>query len=60
MASVQSVKSVKGDVKPASRVLETSRERIEIPLPDLGFEACPDGDDRLLGIARLRALNDGR
>jgi hypothetical protein len=33
-------------------------ERIEIPLPDLIWADCPSGDERLLGIARLRALED--
>ena len=43
-------------VKPASRIPETSRERIEIPLPALDWDICPDGDERLMGIAKLRAL----
>ncbi len=50
------------DTKPASREPETSREQheqITIPLPMLDFEACQDGDERLQGIARLRALSDG-
>jgi hypothetical protein len=37
------------------------REQIEIPLPLLDFKACPDADDeRLQGIAKLRALSEGR
>jgi hypothetical protein len=33
-------------------------ERTEVNLPSLDFIACPEGDERLLGIARLRALSD--
>jgi hypothetical protein len=32
------------------------KERIDIPLPDLTFEQCPEGDEYMLGIAKLRAL----
>ena len=46
------------DVKPASRIPETFHEQIYVPVPSLDFEACPEGDDRLMGIARLRALSD--
>ena len=35
-------------------------ERTEIPLPTLDWSACPDGDDRLRGIAKLRALGENR
>jgi len=46
--------------KPASRPHETFRERINIMmLPALDWTACPDGDERLQGIAKLRALSDG-
>ena len=46
-------------VKPASRVPETSRDQIiEVPIPPLDFDACPEGDDKLMGIAKLRALSD--
>jgi hypothetical protein len=53
--------------KPASRVPETSQERIEpvreqrieIPIPDMKWTPCPDADERWLGIAKLRALGDG-
>ena len=37
---------------PDSRVPETSHERINIPLPSLDFEICPDGDDRFQGDLR--------
>jgi hypothetical protein len=50
------------DTKLASREPETFRERheqITIPLPALDFEACQDADERLQGIAKLRALSDG-
>jgi len=33
-------------------------ERIMIPLPDLNWVECPPGDERLRGIAFLRALED--
>jgi hypothetical protein len=39
---------------PVSR--ETPPERIEILLPALDWNVCPDGDERLQGIAKLRAL----
>src|SRR5579864_1761885 len=45
--------------KHASRPPETFHERIDIPLPELEWDVCPDGDDRLLGIAKLRALGNG-
>ena len=48
------------DAKPASRVPETFQQRIEIPIPDMLFEAAPDGDERLQGIAKLHALMDAR
>jgi hypothetical protein len=35
---------------------ETAQEQIDIPLPALVFEPCQDGDERLQGIARLRAI----
>jgi hypothetical protein len=46
--------------KPVLRSLETSQERIEITIPSMDFVPCPDGDERLLGIARLRALEDAQ
>ena len=46
------------DAKPASRNHETSRERIDIPMPDLHWIDCPDGDERFQGIAKLHALMD--
>jgi hypothetical protein len=33
-------------------------ERIEISLPPVEFTPCPDGDERMQGIAKLRALED--
>ena len=51
-------KRFNADVKPASRIPETFHEQIYVPVPSLDFEACPEGDDRLMGIARLRALSD--
>jgi hypothetical protein len=44
--------------KHALRMLETFHERIDIPLPDLIWAECPSGDERMLGIARLRAMED--
>jgi hypothetical protein len=35
---------------------ETVPEQIAIPLPSLVFEPCQDGDERMQGIARLRAI----
>ena len=35
---------------------ETVEEQIAIPLPPLVFEPCQDGDERMQGIARLRAI----
>lgn len=46
--------------KPASRHLETFHERIDMPLPDLKFEPCPEGDEKLRGIALLRELTKDR
>ena len=46
-------------IKPASRVPETSHERIEIIIPPLEWVPCPLADDRLTGIAKLRALGNG-
>jgi hypothetical protein len=34
------------------------KEQIDIPIPSLNFEACPEGDEKLRGIAFLRALMD--
>jgi hypothetical protein len=34
----------------------TGQEQITIPLPSLVFEPCQDGDERMQGIARLRAI----
>ena len=34
-------------------------EQIEIPIPSLDFNVCPDGDERMQGIAKLRAMSDG-
>jgi hypothetical protein len=48
------------DAKPASRVPETSHERIEIAIPNMDFVPCPDGDERFQGIAKLHALIDAR
>ena len=44
--------------KPASRILETSQERIDIAIPPIDFMPCPDGNERLQGIAKLHALMD--
>ena len=47
------------DAKPISHVPETSHDQIiEAPIPPLDFDACPEGDDRMVGIAKLRALSD--
>ena len=43
-----------------SALVSVAPERIEIPLPALNWDICPDGDERLQGIARLRALSEGR
>jgi hypothetical protein len=48
------------DAKPASRPPETFREQITIPVPPLDFAACPEGDERMVGIAKLHALYDAR
>ncbi len=32
-------------------------EQIRIEFPPLDFTVCPEGDERLRGIAKLRALN---
>ena len=32
---------------------------VDIPIPALDFEACPDGGERMQGIAKLHALYDG-
>jgi hypothetical protein len=37
-----------------------TQERIEIPIPTMDWKVCPDGDERLQGIARLRALGENR
>ncbi len=44
----------------ATRLEQTTpgAEQITIPLPALDFEACQAGDERLLGIAKLRALSE--
>ena len=42
--------------KPERKV--PNQERIDIPVPSLDFNACPEGDGRLVGIAKLRALED--
>ena len=42
--------------KPASRVLETSHERIEIVIPPLEWVPCPIGDEYMQGIAKLKGL----
>jgi hypothetical protein len=48
-------------VKPASRVSGTSHEQIiDIPIPALDFDAGPDPDERLQGIAKLRGLDNGQ
>lgn len=47
-------------IRPIRLNPETFHERIDIPVPDLEFTPCPDGDERLIGIARLRALEDAR
>ena len=44
--------------KPASRVPETFQQRIDILIPSIDFVACPEGDERLQGIAKLHALYD--
>jgi hypothetical protein len=36
------------------------RERIDIPVPDIDFSPCPEGDEKLLRIAKLRALMSDR
>ena len=46
------------EAKPASRPPETSREQIDIPVPSLEFDACPEGGERMVGIAKLHALYD--
>ena len=41
--------------KPALRIPETFHEQIiEVPIPPLDFDACPEGDERMRGIALLR------
>jgi hypothetical protein len=44
--------------KPASRVPETSQERIDIMIPPIDFVPCPEGDERFQGIAKLHAIMD--
>lgn len=46
--------------RPLSKKPETFREQVKIPLPVIEFLPCPDADERLVGIAKLRALMDGR
>ena len=46
------------EAKPASLPPETSREQIDIPVPPLDFAACPEGGERMVGIAKLHALYD--
>ena len=41
-----------------TKLPETSHEQITIPVPPLNFDVCPEGDERLVGIAKLRALSD--
>ena len=36
----------------------TKPERIDIMMPSMDFVACPEGDERLQGIAKLHALYD--
>jgi hypothetical protein len=45
-------------VAPA-RPVPRPTERIEIPVPAIEFEICPEGGERMLGIAKLRAMSDG-
>ena len=45
--------------RTASVVPETSHDQIDIAIPPLNFDACPDGGDKLMGIAKLRALSNG-
>jgi uncharacterized protein YciW len=42
-----------------SALVNVPQERIEIPLPALDWINCPPGDERMRGIAFLRALGDG-
>lgn len=37
---------------------ETFHEQIDIAIPSLDFQACPEGNERMVGIARLHALYD--
>ena len=41
-----------------TNIQSISQQRIEIPIPDMLFEAAPEGDERLQGIAKLHALYD--
>jgi hypothetical protein len=41
-----------------TNIQSISHERIEIPIPDMLFEAAPEGDERFQGIAKLHALMD--
>src|SRR5580698_339854 len=45
-------------MRRSHNVLTALPERIEISLPTLEWIDCPSGDERLLGIAKLRALED--
>jgi hypothetical protein len=43
-------------MKPRVLVHGTSHEQISIPLPSLDWIECQPGDERMLGIARLREM----
>ena len=51
---LQIVKIRAKPVAAPTRVLETSREQIAIPVPSLEFAPCQEGSERLVGIAKLR------
>jgi hypothetical protein len=41
-----------------TNIQSISPERIDIMMPPLDFAPCPEGDERLQGIAKLHALYD--
>jgi hypothetical protein len=48
---------------PKPHIAERSRlvpeeQIIDIAIPPLDWDSCPEGDEKLMGIAKLRALSD--
>jgi len=46
-------------LRQRARTVPSERIVIDIPLPEVKWSDCPQGDERLQGIAKLRGLEDG-